>query len=324
MRNLLTKALSGLLILTTISCSTEKAEISGIASADLKMSWKAQNVIEINETDLYPEGIEYDTREDRFLVSSISRGDIGQVVNGEYSVWISNPDFVSTLGLHIDQPKKRVLITNTNLDGSLAQLFAYDLSGELIYKADLGGLSEGGHLANDVTTDNKGNAYVTDSYGGIIYKVDPNGNPEILIYDDAFKPSPGDFGLNGIDYDPRGYLIVSRLDTNQLFRIPLDNPQSFSEIQLNADFYSPDGLYLKNPNEILVVNNDSGGENARVQTFRTHDRWETASLTNEFLSPGNFLTTVTVKRNEAYVLSAHLDALMAGESTEVFSILKVD
>lgn len=324
MRNFFAKVLSGLLILTTLSCTTENAEDLEINHADLRMSQVDQDVIDIYEPDLYPEGIEYDIRGDRFLISSINRGDIGQVINGEYSVWLSNPDFTSTLGLHIDHTKKRVLITNTNIDGSLAELFAYDLSGKFLFKVDLGILSDGGHLANDVTVDRHGNAYVTDSYAGIIYKVDPAGVAEIFLNDEALAPPPGAFGLNGIDYDPRGFLIVSRVVSNELFKIPLDDPQNFSRIQLSAALYSPDGLYLKNPNELLVVSNDFGGVNSRVQTFRTRDRWETATLTDEFLSPGNFLTTVVVKRNTPYVLSAHLDVLLAGGSTDVFSILKVE
>lgn len=323
MKKLFTKVLSGLLILTTFSCTTENVENLEINQADLRMSMIDPDVINFYETDLYPEGIEYDIRGDRFLISSITRGDIGQVINGEYSVWISNPDFVSTLGLHIDHTKKRVLITNTNIDGSLAELFAYDLSGRFLFKADLGILSDGGHLANDVTVDRQGNAYVTDSYGGIIYKVYPSGTAEIFIQDEAFTPPPGAFGLNGIDYHPRGFLIVSRMDTNQLFRIPLNDPQNFSEIARSAALYGPDGLYLKNPNELLVVSNDFGGENARVQTFKTRDGWETATLTDEFLAPGNFLTTVAIKRNTAYVLSAHLDVMLSGGSTDIFSILKL-
>ncbi len=324
MKNLLTKVLGSLLILTTISCTTDSPDDLEINHADLRMSQVVQDVINIYEPDLYPEGIEYDIRGDRFLISSITRGDIGQVINGEYSVWISNPDFTSTLGIHIDHTKKRVLITNTNIDGSLAELFAYDLSGRFLFKSNLGVLSAGGHLANDVTVDRHGNAYVTDSYAGIIYKVDPSGVADIFLYDETLAPPPGAFGLNGIDYDPRGFLIVSRVVSNELIKIPLNDPQNFSKIQLSAALYSPDGLYLKNPNELLVVSNDFGGENSRVQTFRTRDGWETATLTNEFLSPGNFLTTVAVKRNIPYVLSAHLDVLLSGGSTDVFSILKID
>lgn len=324
MRKFFTKVLCGLLILTTFSCSTENAEDSQFFQADLRMSRVDADITNIYETDLYPEGIEYDIRGDRFLISSITRGDIGQVKDGEYTVWISNPEFTSTLGLHIDHTTKRVLITNTNIDGSLAELFAYDLSGNFLFKSDLGILSAGGHLANDVSVDRHGNAYVTDSYGGIIYKVDPKGAAEIFIQDEAFTPPPGAFGLNGIDYHPRGFLIVSRADTNELFKIPLNDPQNFSKIQFSAALYSPDGLYLKNPNELLVVSNDFGGENSRVQTLRTRDGWETATLTDDFLTPGSFLTTVTVKRSTPYVLSAHLDVLLSGGSSDVFSILKVE
>ncbi len=323
MKNLLTTVLGAIFILSTFSCSTENSLEQELEEADLRFTEMEMDVIDIHEDGLFPEGIDYDKRGDRFLITSITRGDIGQIVNGEYSVWVSNPDLVSTIGLHVDHSGKRVLFTNSNIDGSLAALVAYDLSGQLLFNVHLEGLSDGLSFANDVTVDNKGNAYVTDSYAGIIYKVDPSGNAEIFLISEALAPSPGTFGLNGIEYHPRGFLIVARSDNNTLYKIPLRDPESFSVIELSAELYSPDGLYLKNPNELIVVNNDFGGENARVQTFRTRDGWETGKLTDVFLTPGQFLTTATVRRNVAFVLSAHLDILLSGGSTDVFSILKV-
>lgn len=323
MRKSLITVLGVIFILSTFSCTTENPESVEINDVDHRVTKMNMNVIDIHEDGLFPEGIDYDIRGDRFFITSITRGDIGQVINGEYSVWVSNPDFVSTIGLHVDHTGKRVLFTNTSIDGELAALVAYDLSGNLLYNVNLGDLSDGLHFANDVTVDNRGNAYVTDSFAGIIYKVDPSGNAEIFLNSESLSPSPGAFGLNGIDYHPRGFLIVARSDNNTLYKIPIKNPENFSSIELSEALFSPDGLYLRNPNELIVVNNDSGGENARVQTFRTKNGWETGTLKNEFLTPGQFLTTATVRRNEAFVLSAHLDILLSGGSTDVFSILKV-
>ncbi|MCM8569813.1 hypothetical protein NE848_10510 [Gramella jeungdoensis] len=324
MRNLIFAGLILCMVLSNLSCSSESpadtVENFNLSIANSHNDWE----ITINETDLYPEGIEYDIRNNRFLISSITRGDIGQVINGEYSVFISDENLVSTLGIHIDHTTKRLLVTNTNIDGSFAELVVYNLTGENIFYADLGGLSEGGHLVNDVTTDNHGNAYVTDSYAGIIYKVDPAGNASIFFEDPDLAPIPGNFGLNGIDYDPRGFLLVSHIQNNTILKFPIDDPGDYSLVEIPIPLFSPDGIYLDNPNELIVVSNDFGGEKARVQIFGTRDSWETAYVKSEFPVPGDFLTTVTVKRNIAYVLSANLDILLSGGSTDEFKILRVD
>ncbi|GAB2766107.1 hypothetical protein [Salinimicrobium soli] len=318
MKKIGTAVLSAILL---VACSTEKQE-------DLQLDLKANNVnessIEIVEPALFPEGLDYDKQNNRFLLSSITRGDIGQVIGGEYSTWVSNPNFVSTLGLHVDQSGKRVLITNTNIDGSLAALAAYDLSGEFIFYTELHTLIEGGHLANDVTVDNKGNAYVTDSYAGIIYKLTPDGEAGIFLNDPALAPSPGGFGMNGIDYDPRGFLLVSRYENNSLIKVPLDDPESYSEVEIDAELFGPDGIFLRSPNELLVVSNDSAGENSRVQTFRTTDKWESATLVEEFLTPKKFTTTITLRRNVPYVLVANLEILLGGGTTDTFTIMKAE
>lgn len=324
MKKICTAVLIAVLVLSTFSCSKEDPESIDPLQLDLKTNKVSEPSIEIHEPALFPEGIDYDKQGNRFLVSSITRGDIGQVIDGEYSVFVSNPNFVSTIGLHVDQRGKRVLITNSNIDGSLAALAAYDLSGEFLFYTELHTLKEGGHFVNDVTVDNKGNAYVTDSYAGILYKVTPEGEAEIFLDTQALAPTPPAFGMNGIVYDPRGFLIVGRADTHNLIKVPLDQPEAYSEVDIDAELFSPDGMYLKNPNELLVVSNDSGGENSRLQTFKTTNKWETATLVEEFLTPNKFTTTVTMRKNVPYVLVAHLDILLGGGFTDNFSILKAE
>lgn len=324
MKKVCTAVLSTILVLSIFSCSKETPNGFDQEPLDMKASKVSESVIEIHEPALFPEGIDYDKQGNRFLVSSITRGDIGQVIDGEYSVFVSNPNFVSTIGLHVDQSTKRVLITNSNIDGSLAALAAYDLSGEFLFYTELHTLKEGGHFVNDVTVDNKGNAYVTDSYAGILYKVTPEGDAEIFLDTQDLAPTPPAFGMNGIDYDPRGFLIIGRADMHSLIKVPLDQPEAYTVIDIDAALFSPDGLYLKNPNELLVVSNDSGGENSRLQTYRTTDKWETATLVEEFLTPNEFTTTVTMRKNIPYVLVAHLDILLGGGSTDTFSIKKAE
>ncbi|HSI70860.1 MAG TPA: hypothetical protein VK941_11545 [Gillisia sp.] len=316
----------GFLLILLFACtanSPEVLEINEVANLTSKHKANKAQVIIIEEQDLFPEGIEYDKRNDRFLISSITRGNIGQVKDGVYSEWVSDEDLVATVGIHIDHTRKRVLVANAALT-SLAGLGAYDLDGNRIFYTDLGGLTSGPNFANDVTVDQHGNAYVTDSFSGIIYKVDLQGNAMVFYENEELAPAPGGFGLNGIDYDPRGFLLVSKIDSGQLLKFPIDNPDNFTEVELPVDLNSPDGIYLKNPNQLVIVSNDFGGENASVQTFRTNDRWESASLIAEFHTGAVFPTTATVKRNEIYVLYAHLDVLLAGGSWAEFSIVKAD
>lgn len=324
MKTLNTTFLYAFLVLASFSCSQEDPQNIDPLQMDLITSKESASSIDIIEPALFPEGIDYDKQNNRFLVSSITRGDIGQVIDGEYSPWVSNENFVSTLGLHVDQSRKRVLITNSNINGGLAALAAYDLSGNFLFYTDLHTLTEGGHFVNDVTVDNKGNAYVTDSYAGLLYKVTPDGQAEIFLAAQALAPTPPAFGMNGIDYDPRGFLLISRADTHSLIKVPLDDPEAYSEVQLDTQLFSPDGIYFKSPNELLVVSGNFGGENARLHTFKTTDKWKTATLVDEFLTPDKGITTVTMRRNVPYVLVAHLEILISGGTTDTFTILKAE
>lgn len=318
---------AGVLTIFFTSCESNAVDERGVDEvSDLmgkKMIYPAE--ISINEENLFPEGIEYDQREDRFLISSVTRGTIGQVKDGVYSEFISDSDLFASLGLHIDNPKKRLLVVNSNIDGSVSALASYELSsGERIFYADLEELEDGPQFANDVTVDKKGMAYVTDSYAGIIYQVDSDGEASVFFEDEDLAPSPGSFGLNGIDYDPRGFLLVSHLENNQILKFPLDNPENYSEVTIPTELYGPDGIYLNNPNELLVVSNGGGGENAVVHTFKTKDKWETATLKNAFSTSATFPTTVTVKGNTPYVLYSYLHILLSGGSQDEFQIVKVE
>ncbi|MDR9456036.1 MAG: hypothetical protein RI572_01385 [Salegentibacter sp.] len=327
MKNLFFMLIAGVASLFFFSCETDAVGEDGIEKvSDLSATKKMDPaVIPIKEENLFPEGIEYDQREDRFLVSSITRGTIGQVKDGIYSEFITDPDLIASIGIHIDNSRKRLLVINSHIDGSFSALAAYELSsGERLFYTDLLGLKDGPSFTNDVTVDKNGIAYVTDSYAGIIYKVDEEGNPSVFYEDEELAPSPGNAGLNGIDYDPRGYLLVSHLETNRILRIPINTPEAYSKVDIPVDMFGPDGIYLKNPNELLVVSNDGGGENAVVHTFKTKDKWKSAILKDAFPTYATFPTTVTVKKNTPYVLYSYLPILLSGGSQDEFQIVKAE
>ncbi|MEL6816929.1 MAG: hypothetical protein AAFP03_19320, partial [Cyanobacteria bacterium J06598_3] len=154
----------------------------------------AETSIAIAKEALYPEGIEYNPQTGHFLLSSVREGTIYEIdADGAYSPFIEDERLVSTTGIHIDPVNNRLLVPNTDHGLSLqsdperklkmAELGIYDLtSGEPIAYADLAALRpEMGHFANDVATDEAGNAYVTDSVSPILYKVDTMGNASVFL-----------------------------------------------------------------------------------------------------------------------------------------------
>lgn len=326
--------LAGMFCLLFASCS--RSDLDDIL--DQIEEGESPERIVIQEENLFPEGIEYDKVSNRFLVSSLTQGAIGEVSeNGEYTVFVDDEDLISTIGIHIDQPRQRLLVaisdpgasrrTSPETQGQLAALAAYDLrTGERLFYTRLDGLApEGtGNFANDVAVDKKGNAYVTDSFAGLIYKVDENGQATVFYQNDEFVPAPGGFGLNGIDYDPRGFLLVAQSNTGDLLGFPVEDPAAFNRVELPVENPSPDGIYLKNPNELLVVGNAGGTDNGVVYTFKTNNKWESATVKDAFVTPEVFPTTVTIKNGQPYVLYAYLHVLFSGGTQSEFEIVKAE
>lgn len=333
------------LIVLLSNCSSPDEAILPIEPLPLKAKLNNDKQVEVmkiefTENNLFPEGVEYDRFGKRFLVSSITQGSIGIVsAYGDYTEWINDPDIPSTIGLHIDLPRKRLLVAVADLDASikstdetifsLAGLAAYDLrTGERLFFTRMDALLPGlPHFANDVTTDNRGNAYVTDSFTGVIYKVDTKGNASIFYQSEELDPAPESFGLNGIVYDPRGYLIASKLDEGKLLRFPINNPAAYTTIDVPVTLANPDGLYLKNNKELVVVNNAFafGVESANVVTLSSKDKWASTQLVSTFNTGSVFPTTATVQPGgDVFVLYAYLHVLLSGGNQSQFQIVQVN
>lgn len=288
--------------------------------------------IVIHEEALFPEGIEYDAANGRYLVSSLTRGTIGQVDDeGNYEAFIQDDDFVATIGIDIDRLNERLLVAVSNpAERNLAALGSYDLhTGERHFFTDLAAVTDdpqAPHFANDVAEDSEGNAYVTDSFYPVIYKVTPEGHATVFLRDTTFQPSEGAFGWNGIVFHPAGFLIVAFSQTNSLYKVPLDDPHDFSMITLDAPLQNPDGLYLsQNLQTLLVVSNDGGMDNGNVKAFHTYDLWDSAEAAGTFETGSVFPTTVAQRGDEFYVLYAYLNELFSGGAArDTFQITQVD
>lgn len=104
--------------------------------------------------------------------------------------------------------------------GQLAGVAVYRQStGALLAYYDLADLAPGRHFANDVAVDDSGNAYVTDSFSPIIYRIGTDGEAKVFVDNPVFGTEEG-YNLNGIVWSPEGYLVVGNTMTGKLFRVP--------------------------------------------------------------------------------------------------------
>lgn len=105
--------------------------------------------------------------------------------------------------------------------------------------------------ANDMTLDDKGNLYITDSKAHVIYKIDAKGVHTVFMDYSAFGVAG--VGLNGITYHPDGYLLVSHNVNRDLWKVPVDNPTRVSKVIIHDFFPGANGLHLDENNNLILI-----------------------------------------------------------------------
>jgi hypothetical protein len=317
------------------------------------------------QANLYPEGTQYDSQSGRFLVSSETIGTIGQVtadsIDGKstytYSVFAENDSLFSTLGLNLDASRNRLLAavsdrglnpkhpSSTTIGKLAATVIINRSTGTLMQFINLSAVSPSiytAHFANDIAIDAQGNAYITDSYAPIIYKItfdaSGKGRASVFLADSALSAPAGKFGLNGIVYHPSGYLLVAKSDEGKLLKIPIITvagstttmPGTLTTVTLpttGLDLSGDDGLQLRNNTTLLVVCNAQG----KVYRVTSANDFGSITATGTFtastggVSP--YPTTLarrvtsgpgtTIPVDASYVLYSHLDSLQVPKNPAV-------
>ncbi len=277
----------------------------------------------VAEPGLYPEGIAYDERRRRFLLGSFRRGGVYEVApDGTTKPLVSDPRLHSVLGITVDAARNRLLATNSDLGAAerpypagpakLAALGIYDLTtGTPLGLVDLGGLTAGPrHLANDVAVDARGNAYVTDSFSPVIYKVDVEGRASVFLEHESLRGEG--VGLNGIVVHPSGFLLVAKKDDGVLFKVPLDAPRAFTKVALPVALRAADGLVLSGTDELAVIcNKTPSAAPSSVFALKTSDAWASARVEGNAPLGDVYPTTGALKDGKLYVVHSSLDALIS-------------
>jgi|GEM_PF-1040435 len=268
---------------------------------------------------LYPETIEYDARSKRFLVGSFREGAVYAVSDdGQTKLLVDDKRLCSVLGIAVDPTRNRLWVVNADLGASvrssgpkkLAAVGVYDLTtGSALAYVDLAALSAGSHLLNGIALDASGTAYVTDSFSPVVYKV-PFHAPATVFLRDARFAGDG-VNLNGVVVHPDGYLLVVKKSDGALFKIPLADPQRFTEVSAPR-LVGGDGLTLIGKTELVVIANRTAtvATNAALALTST-DGFSTAKLVASQPLGDVYPTTAVVRDNKLYVVHSDLGRLIA-------------
>lgn len=237
-----------------------------------------QKTVRFEAAELYPEGIAFDAKEKVFYVSSARLGTIGRVTaDGKYKALYTDKGLKSSYGMKVHPDGKRLFacVADANYSKfsepatyrSMARLISIDLkTGRKLSDVDLSQLVPGKHFANDLAFDKEGNAYVTDSFSNVVYKVAVDNKAAVFASSELFRTEGA--GLNGIVVHPDGYLLVASSGRGCIFKIDMENPQDVQMVKVEQFFPGADGLLLEGSHLVLVQN---GGVNKTFKLESTDD-----------------------------------------------------
>lgn len=273
----------------------------------------------------YAESMSWSAKQNRFFVGSVTHGTIGTVSpDGEYKPFVTDEKLVSTVGILVDDARNTLWAANsdpgagsrttTSTQGKLAGVAKYDATtGKRLAYYDLGALSEGPHFANDLALDEDGNAFVTDSFAPIVYKIDTKGKASIFAQNPLFKDADG-FNLNGIAYHEGGYLLVGKYNSGDLFKVSVSDPADVQKVTLPETIKGADGFNLFDGKHLFVAVNL--GADKTIELIST-DNWKTAKIAREVKSTASMPTAPTRVGDDVWILNSRLDTLFDPKADKV-------
>lgn len=296
------------------------------------------HIISFRSPNLYPEGITWDPLDQHFIVGSFRDRAIHSVSDaGVVDTLVSDlslPENVTFLGLTVDNHHRRLLAVLHAMEPlpPFNALAAYDLrSRKRLFLAPLYGDADSDssvsrHIANDVTVDFAGNAYVTNAAANFIWKVNAKGEASIFSRSRVFTEYPVDHtspysfcGLNGILYNSNGYLLVVQSNTGKMFKVDADDGTA-RLVLLPRDLPWADGIAARKDGVVVVISQ------RRAWFLKSDDGWAQGAIFDETaLEPEGFPTSVTIGGGErVYVIFGHVEEghFRKGER-EVFSIEEI-
>ena len=291
--------------------------IIAVTLASLPVNAQTERIV-FKLPEFYPEGIAYNNRTATFYVGSVKTGTIAAIDKlGKATTFYEDRSLKSSFGMKIDSARSILWVCTGDPNYSIyadsatykkmIRIVGIDLgTGKKVKDYDLSGLKAGEHFANDLTIDNKGNLYITDSYSPVIYRIDKEGRATVWAESELFKSL--DIGLNGIVWHPSGFLLAVNNNKGSIIKISTESPATVQPVKTRTFFPGADGLLINSAGNLVLVQNK--GVN-KVFELSSTDNWQSAMVKAATASEDRFQqpSTCVLGRGKLYVVNSKLNEL---------------
>jgi sugar lactone lactonase YvrE len=286
--------------------SLAAAALPVLASCDLPLPEQ----YELASPSSLPEGLAYDDLTYSFFATAINGGQITRIsaLGQEHVFYAATDPLVSFSGAHVDPARRLLWVCQVDVKTDPipnSKVVAFDIdAGSLVRSIDLGEPS----FCNDLTTDEDGAVYATDSALPNIYRIGTDDQLEVFASSPLFVPG-GSIGLNGLGIAPGGEdLLVVKTMPPALYRVSLADPSDITEVTFFGDAFSvpgdprfpgPDGIEFLG-DELYVIYD--GG--VQQLTFDGDDHTHAEVKTTTEVPTG--LTSATVAEGRLYAIDSEV------------------
>ncbi|EPS67311.1 hypothetical protein M569_07462 [Genlisea aurea] len=221
-----------------------------------------------------PSCFAWDSKSDHFVVGFLRRRGLVSVSDAGVVSFLRSHDSLpvdsSFTGISVDPSRRRLLAVVRNPSPPYSAVAAYDLpSFAPRFLTPLPSPA----LAKSVAVDYAGNAYVTDSAADVIYRINEHGEAAILLSKSAALKSQSD-GLNGVAYNPKGYLLVTKSNSGKLFKVDADDG-SAKEVILNKEITGAGAISIRKDGVVLALSQQ------KLYFLKSADSWSQAAVFDE-------------------------------------------
>lgn len=258
------------------------ARVSVLALALAGSAAAAQSDIRINGTRVHPESITSDAAGNIYVPSTggtIYRALAGSTVAEPWIAPSAENGLLSAFGVLADDRRKTLWVCNNPpfggppQPGAKSSLKAFDLETGAL-KASYDFPSDGPAICNDIAIGRFGTTFATDTSGGRIFALAPDG--EALT---VFAADPSLVGIDGIAFAEDGTMYINNVRANTMQRVNR-NGQAFASLTtltLSEPVSGPDGLRPVSGNRFLqaegsgnrVTYVDIEGDSATITPLKT-------------------------------------------------------
>jgi sugar lactone lactonase YvrE len=305
--------------------------VLGVAIAVLSMTVvlaQSTETIALQGNQLFPEGI-ITLPNNNLLVGGFGDGSIQRIDNKNSVSYFSKPGengMVIAVGFALDKKNNRLWVANFNFKtesgnpGSNMKVF--DLKTGKLLKTLPEKFIQGAFF-NEVTLDEKGNVYVSDTFAPNLWTTNFEAtDTKVFVTDAALlkNPSPDQpFGLNGLTITPDNkYLIASVMNRTikgggTLVRVNLSS-KAVTTVKLKDDeatkaFSGSDGMFF-HKGQLLMVNVYS--QSGAIFTAKFNADYSEAGLTirNKFQSVYDRPTASAIRNGKLYTVNSQLNHII--------------